>query len=168
MSLFKFGTIGMIGRAKNNPRAIAIADTKIGQVYKIKDNYSASIKEGAVAFASDAEVKLGNVYVCMNTIDTPELWRLSDFVVKAGSPVNSNMLDNLIGDTVEISSDLVATSYATVAVDDILIPCNSTDDTATPTSWKKASTPTGYAVALKVLEKTTFGGTGFFCKIVKV
>ena len=166
--MFKLGTIGAIFQAHSNPRAIAIADTKIGNVYKIVDGYSATIQEGAVAFATDAEVKLGNVNVCLNIVDVPELWKLADFKVSAGSPLKSVRLDSVISYTVEISSDLVTTAYASVAVGDVLIPCNSTDDAATPLNWKKAATPTGYKVGLKVLEKTAFGGTGFFCKIVTV
>jgi hypothetical protein len=168
MSLFKFGTLGVYSNVINNPRAIVIADTKLGQTYKIVDNYSATIQEGAVAFATDAEVKAGNVWVCLNVIDTPELWRLADFVVKAGTPARSYKLDDLIGYPVELSSDLVSTAYASVAVGDYLIPCNATDDASNPTSWKKAATPTGYAVAIKVMEKTTFGGTGFYGKLTKI
>lgn len=165
MSLFKIGTLQGEIQVLNNPRAIAAVDTKSGEVYKITNTGNV---ENAVAFATDAEAKLGGAYVCMNIIDTAELWRLSDFVVKAGSPVRSYLLDTIIGYTVELSSDLVKTAFATVNIGDVLVPCNATDDTATPKQWKVPATQTGYKVAIKVMEKTTFGGTGFYGKLVTV
>lgn len=274
MSLFKFGTIGMISKAINNPRVRAIGDVKPGYVFGVTDNYSsggtkskvdivvgagtiadgvvsfnvgghniyttivaltqdtaakvaALIKsnadavllglgytvaidtatitieapavgtssatvvvdnkvlnsttvtltatvtagtdaiayaEAAVAFASDAAAKAAPLWVCMNIIDTPEQWNQADYKITAGGDVNANQLNNLIGYTVEMSSDLCATAFGSVSVGDFLVPAGS----AGVMTWKKvASSTTGYPVCLKVVEKTLFGGTGYLCKIIE-
>jgi hypothetical protein len=98
-------------------------------------------------------------FVALNIIDQPELWTRSDFKISAGGFVNAYGLNNLIGYPVEISSDLVTTTYSTVAVGDVLIPDNGNF------KWVKGAKGT-FAVALKVIEKTTFGDTGLYCKIV--
>lgn len=98
-------------------------------------------------------------YVALNIIDTPELWNQADFKVDAGGFVNSYGLNDLVGYPVEISSDLITTAFSSVSVGDTLIPDNGNF------KWVKGSKGT-FAIALKVTDKTTFGGTGFYCKIV--
>jgi len=163
MSLFKFTTIGTVLQTINNPRVQSAVDVKDGYVFNIVDG--STYKEQATAFTADADAEKGNLYVAMNIIDTPELWRQSDFVIKAGSYIRSFRLDTLVGATVEMSSDLCITAFAGVNVGDVLVPAHSTD--ATPMAWKLQGASTTYAIGLKVLEKTTFGGTGFYCKIVQ-
>jgi len=165
MSLFKFASIQAITFAKNNPRVKCATDVKNGYVFTIDDNGS-NYKEEAVAFADAAGAKAGDAYVAMNIIETPELWRLSEHKIAAGEFIRAIKLDDLVGFPVELSSDLVTTAYADVAVGDVVVPSNSTDDAAAPLVWKKA-VATGYTVGIEILEKTTFGGTGFYGKIVK-
>jgi phage tail sheath gpL-like len=88
-------------------------------------------------------------YVAMNIIDTPELWKQSDFKVAEGGYVNTYELNSVVGYPVEISSDLVTTTYADVAVDgsDYLVP-----DTSNAFKWVKADSKGNAAVAIKVLE----------------
>ena len=118
-------------------------------------------KEAAEASTNDAGAKADKLYVAMNIIDTPELWNQADFVIPAGSYIRAFNLNDLVGYPVELSSDLVTTAYASVAVGEFLVPVPAG---ANAMMWKKA-TDTGYACVLKVIEKTTFGGTGFYCKI---
>lgn len=158
MSLFKFGTIGAVLQTINNPRVQCATDVKDGYVFKIVDG--GTYKEQATAFATDAEAQKGDLYVAMNIIDTPELWDQSTFVVKAGSYIRAFRLDGIVGIPVEMSSDLCVTAFATVTVGTVLVP-----DLASMT-WKVQPAASTYVVGLKVLEKTTFGGTGYYCKIV--
>lgn len=160
MSLFKFGTIGMFQNVKNNPRAIAKNDIYNGYVFKIVDN-DATYGEAATPLVDATDAKAAQLWVQMNIIDTPELDNQADFKISSGSPVNAFCLNDLKGYTVEISSDLITTVYADVAQYDHLIPIPLGTGQM---KWKKAD-DTGYACTLKVLEKTTFGGTGFYCKI---
>jgi len=118
-------------------------------------------KEAAVPSANDAGAKADKLYVAMNIIDTPELWNQADFVIPAGSYIRAFNLNDLVGYPVELSSDLVTTAYGSVAVGEFLVPVPAG---ANAMMWKKA-TDTGYACVLKVIEKTTFGGTGLYCKI---
>lgn len=269
--MFKFSTIGMIPKAKNNPRVQATSETKNGYVFKITDNYTsggskskvditvgagvvangnitfniggqsvytdivgathttaalvaAEIKDSldavllglgyTVAIASavitvtaptngsstssvqltnvdattttatltdvytagadtiaydqasepsadDAGAKTDEIWVAMNIIDTPELDNSVDFKIDAGGYVNAWNLNSLKGYPVEISSDLVTTTYADVVVGDHLVPVPSGSNAM---KWKEAGA-TGYGCTLKVIEKTTFGGTGFYCKV---
>lgn len=101
-------------------------------------------------------------YVAIPVIDTPELGDRDDFSVAEGDYVRSYELSNLKGYAVELSSDLVTTTYASVAADgtDYLVP-----DTSNAFKWVKADARGDAAVAIKVLEKTTFGGTGFYGKL---
>jgi len=277
MALIKFGTLGMITRAKNNARAVATVDMKNGYVFKVTDNYTAggskskvditvglgTVADGTISFdiggqtvytaivaatqttaalvaakiktsldavllglgytvavtnailtvtaptnsaslvsvsvlnfnattttatfasvytagtdaatyseaaepiATDAEAKLGTFYIAMNIIDTPELWNYADFTITAGKRVNGNMLDNLVGYPLEMSSDLVVTPSG-VSVGDYLVPVPAGSNQML---WQKAS-PTGYATCLQVVDITNFGGIGtvygkgFECKLV--
>jgi len=158
MSLFKFATIGTVLQAKNNPRVQSATDVKNGYVFKIVDG--GTYKEQATAYATDAEAKTADMYVAMNIIDTPELWNQADFVITAGNYIRTFRLDDLVGVTVEMSSDLCATAYSGVVVGDVLVP------SAAAMTWKLQPATSTYVLGLKVLEKTTFGGTGFYCKIV--
>lgn len=158
--MFKFSTIGMYNRAKNNPRAVALNDTKNGYVYKIVDD-DATYGEAATPLTDAADAKAAQLWVALNIIDKPETLNTTDFTIETGEYLRSFSLNELKGDPVEISSDLVTTAYASVAVGDHLIPIPYGSGQM---KWKKAD-DTGYAITLKVLEKTTFGGTGFYCKI---
>lgn len=120
-----------------------------------------SYDQAAEASTNDAGAKTDDLYVCMNIIDTPELQNTTDYKIIAGGFINSWNLPTLKGMTVELSSDLVTTAFASVAVGDHLVPVPAGSNAM---KWKKAG-DTGYACTLKVLEKTTFGGTGFYCKI---
>src|SRR5665648_149951 len=143
MSLFKFGTISAVLHAKNNPRVQCATDVKNGYVFQVVDG-GANYKEEAEAFATDADAEKGNLYVGMNIIDTPELWDQADFVVSAGSYIRSFRLDDLVGLTVEVSSDLCVTAYSGVVVGDVLVP------DATVMTWKLQGASTTYAIGLKV------------------
>ena len=120
-----------------------------------------SYEEAAVPFADADDVKTGDVWVCGNIIDTPNLLNSDDFVVKEGSPIRAFQLDSIKGLSVEISSDLVTTTYATVDDGDFLVPVAAG---VGQMNWVKTVT-TGHAIGLVVMEKTTFGGTGFYCKV---
>lgn len=157
--MFKLGTIGAILKSKNNPRVQCANDVKNGYAFKVVDG-GVNYAEEATAFASDAEAQKGDVYVAINIVDTPELLNSTDFVVKAGEKIRAFRLDDLVGLPLEMSSDLVTTAYADVAVGDILVP-------STDLKWKEQPITSTYDIALKVLEKTTFGGTGFYCKVIK-
>jgi len=141
---------------------VGVADTTL----TLTPTYTAgtdaiSYPQAAEASANDAGAKADDLWVCMNIIDVPELQNTTDYKISAGEFVNSWNLPTLKGMPVEMSSDLVTTAYGSVAVGDHLVPVPVG---ANAMMWKKA-TDTGYACTLKVLEKTTFGGTGFYCKI---
>jgi hypothetical protein len=63
-----------------------------------------------------------------------------------------------------MTSDLCTTAYASVAVGAKLAPVVTADSTNVM-KWKVV-TATDYGTYLKVVEKTTFGGSGYVCKIV--
>lgn len=159
--MFKFGTIGMFQRAKNNPRVQCNSNLKIGYAFTI-DNNGSHYTEEAIAFADAATAKLGDVWVCYNIIDKPELQNTTDYVVTAGEYIRAFKLDDLMGYPVELSTDLCSTALASVAVGDILVP------EATSFKWVKEATA-DYKVGLEVLKKTVYNGkdTGYLCKVIK-
>jgi len=116
-----------------------------------------SYQEAASAITSGTATD--QYYVALNIVDAPELWDRADFQVNAGEYVNSFGLNDVVGYPVELSSDLVSTAYNTISEGDVLIPDNGNF------KWVKGSKGT-YAIALKVIEKTTFGETGLYCKII--
>lgn len=155
MGNFKPATIGSFNVAINNPRVRCADDVKIGYVFSVVDG--STYLEEAVAFNANATTPVGGTWVCMNIIDTPELLNSTDFVVVAGSYIRAFKLDVLKGLPVELSSDLITTTYATISVGDYLVPVAD----GTSYLWVVA-TGTGYNCAIRVVEKTTFGGTGIF------
>lgn len=164
MALFKFQNHSAIKNAQNNPRLVATEVIKNGYLFKVEDNYdvegdgSVILKEAAVPFADATEAQ-GDVWVAFNIVDKPETLNYADFQVEVGEFVRGFNLTKMHGEIIEVSSDIVdIADPSTIAVGDILIPCNETDDADNPMHWKVAGElDTGYAVAMEVIGLTTFG-----------
>jgi len=125
-------------------------------------------KEAGEPFASDATAKAGQVFVAMNIIDKPELRNFADYQIEIGEYIRAFNLNSLIGELVELSSDLCTTAFASISVGDILVPIPTGSNNM---KWKK-TVDTGYGVCLEVVKKTTFGaftidgvGGGYTCRI---
>jgi len=127
--------------------------------------YTAGTLSGAYAEATDDISSLtatDKYWVALNIVDEAELWNRDDFEVATGGYIRAFELNSIIGYPVEISSDLVTTTYSAVDADgtDYLVP-----DTSNAFKWVKVDARGNAAVAIQVLEKTTFGGTGFYGKL---
>lgn len=175
MGLFKFQNYSAIKNAQDNPRVIASATTVNGNVFSVVDTPNlagTSTTENQVAFA-DADAAKGEVWVMNNIVDKPELDNYTDYNVTTGEYIRAFKLNNLLGEKVELSSDLVVPAAGVdPAVGVALVPCNLTDDAANPMSWKTIANPNGYSVYLEITGLTTFGlftvdnsGVGYEAKI---
>jgi hypothetical protein len=157
--MFKFGTIGAFKHARNNPRLKAAAQLKNGFVV-IPDEANGT----CAAPAAQADAQSRNVWVVYNIIDKPEVLSTKDFTIEAGEYVRQFLLADLEGLPVELNEDVVNTAYASVSVGDVLVPDHDGSG-----KWVKADGVTydeaTYAIALEVLEKTTFGGNGLYCQV---
>ena len=158
MSKIKFQNYSGIKNEQHNPRAIAKTDLRNGYIVM---NATESGKEVAKVPTTTAETK-GNLYFVWNTIDTPELDNEADFVIKAGKPARIFKFPQ--DEILEVTGDLV---IGTVAKGDILI---ADEVTANNGKLRKAVTATdkGYAVALEILEVTSFGGKGYTVKVTSI
>lgn len=126
-------------------------------------------KEAGVPFTNDADAKATDVYVAMNVQDKPEVLNTDDYQIEVGEYIRAFNLKKMIGEMVEMSSDLVTTTFAGVSVGDVFVPVPSGSNNM---KWKK-TTDTGYGVALKVTAKTTFStftidatGGGYECRVI--
>ena len=112
----------------------------------------------------------------MNIVDKPEIRNYADYSVTAGEYIRAFKLNSVIGEKVELSSDLVidgATGLPPVAplvVGTALVPTVATDPNLM--IWKTIANPAGYSAYLEVTDITTFGlftidnaGVGYECKI---
>lgn len=150
--MFKFGTIGAYKQVRNNPRCVAHQNLLVGQVVTLNEATKLTV-------SPTSDTAKGEVYVVSNIIDKPEIRSKQDFVVEKGEHVLAFRLADLADMTIEIDEKVVTTAYASVSVNDVLVA-----DTAG--KWVKTSAATGYKVSLVVLEKTSFGGKGLYCKVV--
>ena len=158
MSKIKFQNYSGIKNEQHNPRAVAKTDLKNGYIVlnAVEDG-----KEVARVPANVADAQ-GELYFVWNTIDTPELDNEVDFVVKAGQFARIFKFPQ--GEVLEVTGDLVV---GTIVKGDILIADETTVNNG---KLRKAVTATdkGYAVALEVLEVTTFGGKGYTVKVTSI
>ena len=127
-----------------------------------------SYKEAGIPFISDAEAKTGQVWVAMNIVDKPETLNYDDYQLEIGEYIRAFNLNNMIGEYVEMSSDLCTTLFENISEGDILVPIPIGSNNM---KWKK-TTDTGYGVCFEVVDKTTFGtftidgfGGGYTCRI---
>lgn len=175
MGLFKFQNYSAIKNAQDNPRVIASATSVNGNVFGIVDTPNlagTSTTEVQVAFADAAAAK-GEVWVMNNIVDKPELDNYADYNVTAGEYIRAFKLNNLVGEKVELSSDLVVPAAGVAAAVGVaLVPCDATNDAANPMSWKTIADPADYSVYLEITGLTTFGlftvdnsGVGYEAKI---
>jgi hypothetical protein len=175
MGLFKFQNYSAIKNAQDNPRVIASATTVNGNVFSVVDTANAAstgTTEVQTIFAN-ADAAKGEVWVMNNIVDKPELDNYADYNVTAGEYIRAFKLNNLVGEKVELSSDLVVPAAGVdAAVGVALVPCNLNDDAANPMSWKTIDDPDGYSVYLEITGLTTFGlftvdnsGVGYEAKI---
>ena len=156
MSKIKFQNYSGIKNEQHNPRTIAKTDLKNG--YTVL-NATEDGKEVAKVVSTADEAK-GELYFVWNTIDTPELDNEADFVIKSGK--FARIFRYPQGEVLEVTGDLVT---GDVIKGDILIA-----DEVNGGKLRKAVevTDTGYAVALEVLEVTTFGGKGYTVKVTSI
>ena len=152
--MFKFGTIGAYKQVRNNPRCKATQNLVAGLVVLPDD------ATGLAPTPSTEALAKGDVWVVGNIIDKPEINNKADFTVEAGEYVRTFNLADLKGLPVELSADTVSDDYTTLVVGDVLVPAADSSG-----KWVKGEA-TGYKVALKVLEKTTFGDKGLYCSVV--
>ena len=157
MSKIKFQNYSGIKNEQHNPRAVAQSDLRNGYIVV---NGIDNGTEIARVPETDDDAK-GGLYFVWNTIDKPELDNESDFVIKAGdfARIFKFPQDELL----EITGDLVT---GTIAKGDLLVA----DVAANGGKLRKAdpATDTGYAVALEVLELTSFGGKGYTVKVTSI
>lgn len=174
MGLFKFQNYSAIKNAQDNPRVIATVETVNGNVFGVGDNVvvgGVTLKEAQVPFANAAAAQ-GDVWVAMNIVDKPEIRNYADYSILAGEYIRAFKLNNLIGEYVELSGDLViADGVDPIVVGTALVPTDATD-TPNLMVWKSVANPAGYSVYLEVTDITTFGlftidntGVGYECKI---
>lgn len=174
MGLFKFQNYSAIKNVQDNPRVEAVVETVNGNVFGVGDNVvvgARTIREAQVPFAN-ATAAQGDVWVMMNIVDKPEIRNYADYSVLAGEKIRAIKLNNLIGEIVELSGDLVIDSGALPpAVGVALVPTVAAD-APDLMIWKTIADPANYSVYLEITAVTTFGtftidnaGVGYECKI---
>ncbi|WP_311078284.1 hypothetical protein [Paenibacillus polymyxa] len=157
--MFKFGTIGAFKQVRNNPRTKATIELRNGYVV-IPDDATGL----APTAATPTQAKSTDVHVVYNIIDKPEIRSSADFKIEIGEHVRAFRLADLVGLPVELSYDTVKDDYTAINKNDVLVPCDDTDDTPSIKAkgkWKVSADPE-YKVGIKVLEKTSFGEKGFY------
>lgn len=180
MGLFKFQHYSAIKNAQDNPRVVATVKTVNGNVFGVADvpNVAGTgTTEQQVPFA-DANAAQGEVWIMHNIIDKPEIRNYADYNVQPGEYIRAFKLNNLIGEKVELSGDLVVDGGAVDGgalppdVGVALVPTDATDVGLPKMVWKTIADPSGYSVYLEITEITTFGlftidnaGVGYECKI---
>lgn len=157
--MFKYGTLGGLKFARNNPRTKATQELLNGMVVLPND---VTGEAPTPAVAADAQ---GEVYVVNNIIDKPEIRNLADFKIEIGEYVHADLVSAVAELPVDIDESVVSTAYASVVVNDVLAP--TADGSG---KWVKADGTTvvasNFKVNLVVIEKTTFGGNGLKAKVV--
>ncbi len=174
MGLFKFQNYSAIKNAQDNPRVEAVVETVPGNIFNIGDNVvvgGRTIPEAQVLFTNAASAQ-GDVWVFTNIVDKPETRNYADYSVLAGEYIRAVKLNNLKGEKVELSGDLVIDSGALPpAVGVALVPTVAAD-APDVMIWKTIADPTGYDVYLEITKITAFGlftidnaGVGYEAKI---
>lgn len=156
--MFKYGTLGGLRNAKDNPRTKAVQELFNGMVV-IPDDVTGEAPVPATA--ADAK---GEVYVVNNIVDKPEIRNSTDFKIEAGEFVHADLVSAVAELPVQIDESVLVTAYADVAVNDILVA--SGDGSG---KWVKADgtaiIAADYRVNLVVTKKTAFGQNGLDAKV---
>ena len=168
MGLFKFQNYSAIKNAQDNPRVVAAVETVNGNVFAIADALGV---ETQLPFALAANAQ-AEVWVAMNIVDKPEIRNYADFSVAIGEYIRAFRLNNLVGELVELSGDLVIDGGGLPpAVGVALVPTIAAD-APDIMIWKTIANPVGYSVYLEITALTTFGtfvidnaGVGYTAKI---
>jgi hypothetical protein len=168
MGLFKFQNYSAIKNAQDNPRVVAAVETVNGNVFGILD---ANGVEAQAPFANAAAAQ-GEVWVMMNIVDKPEIRNYADYSVLAGEYIRAIKLNNLVGEKVELSGDLVIADGVDPIVRGTALVPTVAADAPNLMVWKSIADPNGYSCYLEVTAITTFGtftidgaGVGYECKI---
>ncbi len=162
--MFKPLTIGYYKQVRNNPRCKAQSNVYPGMVVVLDEaNKTASVP-------ADAAAAQGKPYIVSNIIDKPEVENKADFVVQTGEYVRADYLADANELLIELDYRVIVTDLSTVAIGDVLVPANETDNAGNGGKWIKADgeaiVASSYAINLEVVEKTTFGDKGVLCKVV--
>lgn len=168
MGLFKFQNYSAIKNAQDNPRVVAVAETVNGNIFNIADVAGV---ETQLLFTDVASAQ-GDVFVMMNIVDKPEIRNYADYSVLVGEFIRTIKLNDLKGELVELSGDLVINGGGLPpAVGVALIPTVAAD-APDVMIWKTTAAPAGYDVYLEITAVTTFGmftidnaGVGYTAKI---
>lgn len=174
MGLFKLQNYSAIKNAQDNPRVLAVTETVNGNIFGVGDVANAAgtkLVETQVPFADETAAK-GDVWVMHNIVDKPEIRNYASYSVKVGEYIRAFKLNNLVGEKVELSGDLVIDSGSLPPAVGVKLVPTIADDTPNLMVWKTTATVTGYKVYLEITEKNTFGtftvdgaGVGYEAKI---
>ena len=174
MGLFKFQNYSAIKNAQDNPRVVASVETVNGNIFGVADvpnTAGTGTIETQVPFEDEAAAQ-GDVWVMMNIVDKPEIRNYADYSVLAGEYIRAFKLNNLVGEKVELSGDLVIDGGdLPPAVGVALVPTVAAD-TPNLMIWKTTENTASYSVYLEITAVTTFGlftidnaGVGYEAKI---
>ncbi len=163
--MFKYGTLAGLKHVRNNPRTKATQELVNGLVVLPDD-----VSGDAPTPAAEADAQ-GNVYVVHNVVDKPEIRNSADFKIESGEYVRADYIVDAQELPVEIDESVISVDYATTVVGDVLVPL--ADGTGkwgavygTQSDGTTANTAADFKVNLEVIEKTTLGGNGLYCKVV--
>lgn len=159
MGLFKFQNWSAYRNVQDNPRVLAVATTVPGNVFAIKDGVTVGnvAREDVQVLFADATAAQGDVWVCSNIVDKPEVRNYADYNIAPGEYFRAFKLNNLKDELVELSGDLVIDSGALPPAKGVKLVPTVAGDTDLMV-WKTAADVTGYDVYLEIMEVTTFGG----------
>lgn len=147
-------TIGYFKNVQNNPYCKAVVDLKVGMGV-ILDR----VAKTAALPASEDEAKKVH-YVVTNINDKPELHNSPEtYVVKAGEFVRADDLHTVNEMEMEIAAFEIDGGTNDLAAEDVLV--YGTDGLLV-----KTSDASGYAVAFKVIKKTTYMDDGILAEII--
>lgn len=149
--MLKFHEIGNYKNSVNIGFCKATAELHNGMVVK----FDKAAK--TVSLPSDATA--AGLAIVHNAMDRPELDSPNDYVIAIGQYPRIFTLASLVDRLIDMDTDQVTTAYASIGVGDTLIP-------ATTGKWVKAGENDSAACALKVIEKTSYGGEGLLVQVV--
>lgn len=150
--MIKFKEIGTYKVAQN----IGYLTTSVALKNGMGVTYDLAAKVVALPTVTTAK---GDVAIVMNTIDKPETKSPNEYTIEIGENPRIFPLKSLAGRTLEMDTATVTTAYDSISVGNTLT-------LGTDGKWVVNSTLTDYATYLKVVEKTTFGGSGLDVVVV--
>lgn len=149
--MIKFRDFGAYKNAKNIGYCVASVEMHNGQVAEF------DLTTKTAKFPTDATA--AGLAVVMNSIEKPEILSPNEYVIEVGEYPRLFILESLKNEILDMDMDQVDGEYTDVEVGKFLIP-------KTDGKWEIADAAGSSAIALEVVELTSYNGEGIGAKVV--